>query len=280
MALCARTECRRWRPTWYARVARAGLRLDDAWYCSSACLELAARRHLREARRVPTGRVAAIPPPRMGGLLIHQGVITRDVLQRGLAQQERTGHRLGDELQRLGVVQSVDVLRALAAQENVPYLTALDVNKVRQGPGPLSRDAVRALQLVPFDANEETRTLKVVCVAPVPRLSLSALRELTGWSAEAYLVSDALWPALLEAYGTGREDAATLRETATVHDLTGAARRVARLAKDDGGVRLTQARCDPYLWVRLEGAQRAEDLWLSVDQDIEEQTCQTVPSLR
>ena len=280
MARCSRRECARWRPTVLVRHELAGFRLDDAWYCSSACLELAARRRLHQARRVPPGRQVPVAPLKLGVLLIHQGVIDQPILNEALAEQRRSGLRLGAQLQRSGRIQPADALRALATQQGASYVTAIDMAAVRQAPGNLPRDAVRALGLVPFAAAEETQTLKVACVAPVPHLALSAMRELTGWTAEAYLVSDEVWPTLVEAYGSARAAEDRAPQSSTVQDVSDAAARVAHVARSEGAVRITQARCDPYLWVRLEGAAGAEDLLLSVDDAQEETTCLTAPMSR
>ena len=46
----------------------------------------------------------------------------------------------------------------------------------------------------------EHRHIKVACTAPVPRLAVSALKELTGWTAEPFLVPDSTLERLMTAY--------------------------------------------------------------------------------
>src|SRR5207249_4115824 len=115
------------------------------------------------------------------------------LIRRGLDAQRFSGRRLGDELQQMGVVTAQDVLRALSVQANTRYLTTIDPVIVRPGHGALSRDMVRALGLVPFEVDDQTRILKVAYMAPLPRVALAALRELTGWTPEPYLVADDVW---------------------------------------------------------------------------------------
>jgi hypothetical protein len=115
----------------------------------------------------------------------------------------------------------------------------------------------------------------VACTAPLSRPALRALRELTGWTVEPFLVADDLWPVLVEAYGAARGAAAN---GSAVHDLNEAAARVARAAVSGGVLRMMQARCDPYLWVRLEGLGHHEDLLLPILACREGQAWQATPT--
>lgn len=263
MARCARNECGRWRPDIVVRVAAAGFTVNGAWYCSPACVELSAQRRLRNASRAPLPAGSSLPPLKLGVLLIHQSAITPDALQRALQEQRRSGMRLGAQLQHLGLASSNDILRALAAQSGVSYLAAVDPARLHLAPGGLSRDMVRALGLIPFEASTAHRRMKVACVAPVPRLALGALRELTGWTAEPFLVSDADWNTMFAAYGAGHRDGAWAARTTVIRDLDDATSRIARVAQGAPGVTVTHARWDPYVWVRLQAPDHVEDLLLT-----------------
>jgi hypothetical protein len=245
-----------------ARTARTGFRLNEGWYCCAACLEREARDRLADAKRVPghdTGRASA---PRLGAVLIHQRVITNANLIEALAAQQESGLRLGQQLQFMGLVSSLQVLRALAVQAGARFLSSLDPARLHLAPGDLSPEVVRALGVVPFHVDRDARAVHVACAAPLSRPALRALRELTGWTVEPFLVADEVWPVLVEAYaaGGGRQT----QGGSAVHDLNEAAARVARAAESGGVLRMMQARCDPYLWVRLEGVRHREDLLLPI----------------
>ena len=120
-------------------------------------------------------------------------MITQAQLGEALQSQRRSGLRLGAELQRLGYVGSPVVVRALAAQAGMSYLTTVDLALVRRAPGGLSANTVRALGLVPFEADADRRLLHVICTAPPPRAAFRALAGQAGWTAQPYLVDDALW---------------------------------------------------------------------------------------
>src|SRR5690349_17357974 len=176
MPRCADASCVRWRP---AFGVWGGVRLNGTWFCSRSCATAAVRRGL-ESPPVVGESAGSLPPLRIGALLRHQGAITQAQLDAALASQRKSGLRLGAELQRLGFVSSATLVRALAAQAGVSYLTAVDPARVRRAPGGLSADMVRALGLLPFEAQE--RRLHVICTAPVPRPALRALARLTGWT--------------------------------------------------------------------------------------------------
>jgi Type II secretion system (T2SS), protein E, N-terminal domain len=284
MARCAREQCGRWRPD-FLRIgaARRGVWFEEVWYCSRGCLEAVTRERLIDATTTSwatTGLRARTM--RLGALLLHQRSITSDTLKAALAEQETTGLKLGEQLLIMEAVPVNDLVRALAAQAGVGYVTDIDPMAVRTGPGGFSRDAVRALGMVPFEAieHEGERRLKVACSAPLPRLALAALRELTTWKVDPLIVRDDLLQELLDAYGTVESERIPVL---AIHPRTvlEATAHIATAVETGRAVRVQQARCDPFVWVRLEGEQANEDLLLSMDALVKEHsTWLAEPTLR
>ena len=266
MPRCADAICGRWRPDLASverltgtSVRRLGaLRFNGQWFCSRACVERAARARLDEDTR-PAVSVTALPPLKLGVLLRHSGAITQTELEAALIVTARTGLRIGEQLEQLGFTTSEEVLRALAAQAGVSYLSNFDVTRVERGPASLPAAMVRALGLVPFEVDEVLRRLSVVCAAPVPRAAMRALVKLTGWIPEVYLVTDRVFQAALDAYKpAGR--AAIPHHALTVEDLGAAAAHVADAAAHERAVTMRHAECNDYRWVRVEGPQQVSDL--------------------
>jgi hypothetical protein len=283
MARCAREQCGRWRPD-FLRIgaARRGVSFEEVWYCSRVCFEAVTRERLIDATTSWSSTNLRARSMRLGAVLLHQRSITADTLRAALAEQETTGLRLGEQLLMMHAVPVHDLLRALAAQAGVGYVTDIDLMTVRTGPGGLSRDAVRALGVIPFEAivHDDARRLKVACAAPLPRLAIAALRELTTWKVDPLIVRDDLWCDMLEAYGTVDTEQTPV---VAVHPRTivEATAHIARAVETGRAVRVQQARCDPFVWVRLEGAQANEDLLLSMDAMVKEQaTWQAEPMSR
>jgi len=265
MPRCADASCVRWRP---AFGVWGGVRLNGTWFCSRACAATAVRRGLESPPAVGES-AGALPPLRIGALLRHQGAITQAQLDEALVSHRKSGLRLGAELQRLGFVSSATLVRALAAQAGVSYMTAVDPGRVRRAPGGLSADMVRALGLLPFEAEAQERRLRVICTAPLPRPALRAMARLTGWTAEPYLVDDAVWERALEGYAP---DAGEQHQSEVVHDVDAASAHVVAAAVGRDAV-VRYAGCGDFVWVRVEGGARTRDVIIQ-----EERPCQAAPT--
>lgn len=258
MPRCARASCGRWSPRFLRR--DPGITVDGRWFCSVGCVEGVARRRLLDARPPAAG----LPPAgqiRLGVWLRHQAGLSERQVAQVLDAQRRSRRRFGAEAVRLGFVTDEQVLRGLARQAGVGYLAQLDASNVSKGPAGLSPHAARALSLVPFTEPEHGR-VKVACAAPLPRMGLAAFRRLTGLSPEPYFVSDDTWEALVTAYGSAADDtAARFIETT---DLSEAAATIAAAAAQPGGpARITDARFEPYTWVRVENGGLTHDVLLA-----------------
>ena len=60
---------------------------------------------------------------RLGEILVRERLTTPDVVEQALLRARTTGERVGEALVSLGAVKDDDVLRALAQQQNLAYLT-------------------------------------------------------------------------------------------------------------------------------------------------------------
>lgn len=262
MPRCGEATCGRWRPSLGARLT-GGTHLNGRWYCSTSCLEAAVRRGLAES----DGSGAGTGPRgglRLGAILRHRGAITQAQLAEALDSQRRSGLRLGAELQRLGYATSPVIVRALAAQAGLSYLTTVDLARVRRAPGGLPGNTVRALGLVPFEADEAGRQLHVICTAPPPRAAFRALAAQAGWTAQPYLVDDAIWDAALAAYPAG---APASQAGSSLHDVGALTAYVSRAATERGAITMRRAVCPGVLWVRIEDASRVEDLFVPTPEE-------------
>jgi hypothetical protein len=244
------------------------LRLNGTWYCSRSCAATAVQRGLESPPAVGES-AGALPPLRLGALLRHQGALTQAQLDAALTVQRRSGLRLGAELQRLGFVTSATLVRALAAQAGVSFLTAFDPARVTRAPGGLSADMVRALGLLPFEAHG--RRLHVICTAPVPRPALRALARLTGWTAEPFLVDDAVWERALESYAPAVDDR---HQSEVVHDVAAASAHVVAAAATARDAVVRYAGCDDFVWARVEGDAGTRDVLIQSS----EEPCQAEPT--
>jgi hypothetical protein len=280
MPRCAEATCGRWRPDlsgvdrYAATAARriGALQFNGSWYCSRACVEQAALSGLgdpADARPATSanltraagrdGRGRALPPIKLGVLLRHAGAITQSQLEEALEVKAHTGLKIGEQLAHMGFTDADAVLRALAAQAGVSYLATFDVSRVTRAPVSLAPAMVRALGLVPFEADHAGRRLHVISAAPLPRAAMRAMAKLTGWNLDVYLVRDSVFDAALAAYQPA-DDIEPASEPTTVGTLTAAAARVADRVQTDRAVTMRHASCDAYVWVRVEGSHHVSDV--------------------
>lgn len=256
MPRCADTTCQRFR-------LFGALQFNGNWFCSRGCVEQAALAGLGESAEVTRPRTrAGLPPMRLGVLLRHAGAITEMQLETALAATAQTGMRIGEQLEQLGFVGSESVVRALATQAGVRFFSAFDVARVKRAPGSLPPAMVRALGLVPFDVDAAAQKLRVLSAAPLSRAAMRAMSKLSGWTVDAYLVSDAIFGAALDAYQPA-EPMPVSREADTVRTLGAAAARVAERAQRDRAVTMQHVAYDDYVWVRVEGSERVSDLLIA-----------------
>ena len=256
---CAHEQCARWVPDFLALRSGTGLAFDEAWYCSQPCLEAEARGRLERAPAPGPGLGPAQNVSRLGALLVHRKLITTATLTEALALHGQSGRRLGAELVAMGAVQPADLLRTLATQSRAGYLMHVDPARVRSAPGGLSRDVVEALGIVPIEADDERGRLVVACPAPLPRAALAVLRALVVATVEPLLVADDVAAALLEAYGTAPAHAPQVTRVVSLRDAT---ERIALAIASGRARRVQPVRCEPWVWVRLDGGSANEEIVL------------------
>ena len=73
----------------------------------------------------------AAKAPRIGDLLLREGLVTQDQLNKALAEQRHNGTRVGYKLVKLGFVKETDLTRMLARQHKMP---AVDLTKFQVDP--------------------------------------------------------------------------------------------------------------------------------------------------
>ena len=224
MARCSANDCNRWRPGLLQHVS--GVTISDRWFCSRTCVEQMAHDLLIDALPQQAG-IPGLAPSRLGTLLRHYRALTAAQLDEALRAQDQSGLMLGAQLLALKLVDSETIVRALAAQAGVRYLPFVDPECVRSAPGGLSRDAVRALGLVPFSEVRSWRQFN----ADLGEDTARAIREyfvpdFSGWETDhgRYLESFEKLLASLKSVDMKPGDGGTAGRQGGSADATGEAR--------------------------------------------------------
>lgn len=136
---------------------------------------------------------------RLGDLLISKGAITEAQLMEALAEQKRTGQRLGRALVSLGYIDEDDMLSMLSQQLGIPYITLgnfkFNLELTRLLPETMAR-RFRALVLA-----EEDDELLVGMIDPMDLLASDELTRILGKPIKPALIKEAdLLPTLDVVY--------------------------------------------------------------------------------
>ena len=150
-----------------------------------------------------SGQWSGVREP-IGEILIREGLITRDQLQRGLARQREIGKRLGETLVELGYVSEEDVAKALAKQFSLPYLSLASLSIT---PIPihnrLSSKYLREHKVFPIEIKDGVITVAMSDLADP--YTLDDLRLSTGLAITVCLAQDReILEAIDQYYGDGQ----------------------------------------------------------------------------
>jgi type IV pilus assembly protein PilB len=134
----------------------------------------------------------AVPVPataeRIGDLLMREGLITREQLDRALLEQKQNGTRVGYNLVKLGYVQETEITRMLARQFRMP---AVDLSKFEVDP--------RIAKLIPSDLaikhlilplKRDGRTLTVAMADPTNLGVIDDLKFITRYDIQPVIAGE------------------------------------------------------------------------------------------
>jgi type IV pilus assembly protein PilB len=114
---------------------------------------------------------------RIGDLLVREGLITKDQLDKALQEQKQSGTRVGYNLVKLGFVQEIELTKTLARQYKMPAVDLsrfeMDPKVVRLIPGDL------ALKNLVLPLKREGRTLTVAMADPTNIAVIDDLKFIT-----------------------------------------------------------------------------------------------------
>ncbi len=135
----------------------------------------------------------------LGQILLEAGHTTLETLERALGRIRGTRERLGEALVAMGAVATEDVLRALAAQANLPFLTRGELPTSLPILKNLSPQYLRQYHVCPVSI--ESNTLTVATADPTNLLLLDDLRQTLAMQIKVAVASpDAILEAIDRTY--------------------------------------------------------------------------------
>ncbi len=147
---------------------------------------------------------SGVPHEPLGEILIREGSITRDQLQRALVRQREIGKRLGEALMELGYVSEEDVVKALARQFALPHLSIASLSIT---PVPirdrLSSKYLREHKVFPIEVKDGVLTVAMSDLTDP--YTLDDLRLSTGFAITVCLAREReILEAIDQYYGDGQ----------------------------------------------------------------------------
>ena len=115
------------------------------------------------------------PPLRLGEILVQARVVTDELLQEALARAGEERQRLGETLVAMGAASADDVLKAVAAQQELPYLSAEELPSTPPALKELSPKYLRQYVACPIAV--EGTTVTVATADPTNPLLLDDLQQ-------------------------------------------------------------------------------------------------------
>jgi response regulator RpfG family c-di-GMP phosphodiesterase len=106
---------------------------------------------------------------RLGERLIEAGLVSAEAIEHALSHQKITGHRLGDCLVDLGLLQETTLLKFLAAEFKTRFVSAEKLSKARIAPEVLDKVPVRMAEnqdFLPIALDPERKILSIVMAEP------------------------------------------------------------------------------------------------------------------
>lgn len=263
LPVCANPVCFR-PPTlwqrWWAR--HEGIHFEQAWYCSAECFTSALLTRVDALTR-PLAR-PRLPQPRfpLGLILLEQGTISAEQLQRALDCQRRAGQgRIGEWLIRAGAATESDITNAMAVQQNCPVFSQASTQSfppMMQFPASL----VRSYGGVPVYFSSTGNTLYLGFAGPLNRSVLRAAGHIMRCRIEPCMVSEALRGAAVAGWEAElRGEAVLIEQHQSTREM---ARAIAGYAEQAKASSCAVTRCEEYLWTRLYGDLRSLDLLFRV----------------
>ncbi|MBD3243299.1 MAG: type II/IV secretion system protein [Chitinivibrionales bacterium] len=172
-------------------------------------------------------QIALSQRKRLGEILIDQSIITPQQLDQALAEQKRTGWKLGQCLVHLRMVEEEKLTEILAAQMDVPHVVLANFNFNASIVRMIPEDMARKYKVIPLFLRQGVLT--VAMADPTNLRTLDHLKFKTGKEIDAVIATEKSITAAIERqFSAGLEDMTNLLGDMKEEDLD-----VVRADEDD-----------------------------------------------
>jgi type IV pilus assembly protein PilB len=129
---------------------------------------------------------------KLGELLVKEGLITEEQLQKAISLQKQEGNRIGEVLVKLGLVNEKDIVVTLGKQLNIPYASLakglLEPDSNQDLDKLVPHDFARKYSLIPLSRN--LNSLTVAFADPLDVIMMDNLKKMTGCDINPIVASE------------------------------------------------------------------------------------------
>jgi hypothetical protein len=245
---------------------KAGITMQEKWYCSSRCLTSAAQKEVVRLLQSRPRRGPQLSRMSLGLSLMSRGLLSRTQYQEALDEQRRTGGELGELVVSKGWVSESQVTTVIAAQWGCAAF-AMPTYIVSSGIHiPLA--ILEANAAIPLHYATATNLLLVGFVHSVSYGLLSAMEQIIECKTQPCFVTPSEFEVERERLERERallEDA-SWKEVVSNESQTPAemAEALCNYCVEFEAEEAIIRRCNEYIWVRLKASSAKADLLFKV----------------
>ncbi|MCJ7751423.1 MAG: type II secretion system protein GspE, partial [Armatimonadetes bacterium] len=129
-----------------------------------------------------------LKPKKLGEILLAQGVVSEEDLEKALAEQGQTKAFLGQILLRRGVIKKRDLAEALEDQLGVPSVELSDLDIPAEMATYLPESIVRSYRVVPFSV--DNNVMSVAMADPLNLTAIESMRLVTGMEVRTFFAAE------------------------------------------------------------------------------------------
>jgi hypothetical protein len=156
----------------------AGVLFDRSWYCSCACIECTMASLITRSLRQISPDPGSLRRPRIGTILLDQGLVNQEQLNQALSCQREHGGTIGEWLVKLNFISSRDLTIALSQQLGLPWIDSINNEPSDEALKSVPRRICRSLRIFPLEYNQKTISLVVAVGGPLDVAGMLMLRRM------------------------------------------------------------------------------------------------------
>lgn len=254
---CAKPGCNRWLTQRHLSARPVGVTIRDAWYCSYRCAVAPLEERFREL--MPTISKSSARSPRMplGLMCVGRGWITEEQLRIAKERQQQIKGDMGAVLLGLGFASEEQITAARSSLWNCPVYTLPP--RISRSGITLPSTLMQAYSAVPMQSGPSTG-LFIGFLDRVDYGLLYAVEQVTGCKTTPCFLTPTAHRAFTESHSQFANEL-TYEDGMTAQQMT-------RIASQHGARVNANAvvvvRCGDYIWARLNGGSKTEDLLFHV----------------